>query len=321
MDFLLSVIQDPNARWVIAGCFLLGISSGVLGCFAFLRKQSLMGDVIAHAALPGICLAFMLQGEKNTMLFMLGALGTGLLGTWCVHSIVRHSRIKSDTALGIVLSVFFGFGTVLLTGIAQTGAANQSGLDAFLFGKAASLVQADVSMMATTAGILLVLVLLLFKEFKLLCFDSNFGRGLGFPMGILDAMVMLMIVLTVVIGLQAVGVVLMSAMLIIPPLAARYWTEKLSRMVLISGIFGAISGVFGTIISGFVPKLSTGPVIVLAAAVLFLFSMLAAPRRGLIVRQVERMRVRRRVAEERASREAERARVPYGGAVSKGGDA
>ncbi|MFT9847743.1 metal ABC transporter permease [Aneurinibacillus sp. REN35] len=316
MDFIMQWLQDPNARWVMTGCLLLGLSSGVLGSFALLRKQSLVGDAVAHAALPGICLAYMFSGEKNIGLFMLGAAMTGLLGTLCVSQISRHSRIKPDTALGIVLSVFFGFGTVLLTKIAQTGSANQSGLDAFMFGKAASLVSGDLTIMAVVAICLLVLSTLLFKELKLLCFDPGFGRGLGFPMGFLGALLMVMIVLSVIIGLQAVGVVLMAAMLIIPPVAARYWTEKLHVMVIVAGFFGGISGVVGTLISSLAEKLPTGPVIVLAAVCFFLFSLLFAPQRGLISRMLRVIRLRSRFSSGKVEGEAEKVYQPV---ASKGG--
>jgi manganese/zinc/iron transport system permease protein len=296
MEFLLTLLFDPNTRWVVTGCMLLGISSGVLGSFALLRKHSLVGDAVAHAALPGICLAYMLYGEKSIGLFMVGATASGLLGTLCISLISKYSRIKPDASLGIVLSVFFGFGTVLLTRIAQTGKANQSGLDAFLFGKAASLVQADIEVMMGVAAFLIIVSFLLFKEFKLLCFDPGFGRGIGFPMGFLGTVLMLMIVLTVVIGLQAVGVVLMAAMLIIPPVAARYWTERLHRMVIISGVFGAASGIVGTLLSGFTPQLPTGPVIVLSAFLLFIVSLFFAPRKGLVAKALHTAKLRRRVA-------------------------
>ena len=298
MEALLMLLTDPNARWVLFGCMLLGISSGVLGCFAVLRRHSLLGDAVAHAALPGICVAFLITGTKSTLPFMLGAALVGWLATWCIGFITRHSRIKEDTALGVVLTVFFGIGVLMLTGIQHTAGGNQSGLDSFLFGKAASMVFADVQVMMIAAGVLLLLCLLLFKEFKLLSFDPGFGRGVGLPIGVLNGLLMLMIVTAVVIGLQAVGVVLMAAMLITPALAARCWTERLDRMVLLSGLFGALSGAVGTFASSVAQNMPTGPVIVLAATLLFLLSLIFAPRRGLLIKGLELARLRSKVAQE-----------------------
>lgn len=274
-------------------CVLLGISSGMIGCFALLKKYSLLGDTIAHAALPGIALAFMLTGTKSLDIFLIGAAIAGLLSAACIRLITYHTRIKQDTALAIVLSVFFGFGTVLLTKIAQSGIGNQAGLDAFLFGKAASLVSSDVWVMAIVTVILILLAGIFFKELKLLAFDPDFGRGIGWPMHILEGLLMLMLVLSVIIGLQAVGVVLMSALLIIPAAAARYWTEKLHVMLVIAAVFGAFSGFVGTIASTLAPRMPTGPLIVLTAAGLFAVSAFFAPRRGWVTQWIRKFRWRR----------------------------
>jgi manganese/zinc/iron transport system permease protein len=300
MDYLWILLSDANTQWVLAGCLLLGISSGILGSFALLRKHSLIGDAMAHAALPGICIAFMLYGTKSIGLFMIGAAGAGLLAAFLINFITKYSRIKEDTSLGLVLSVFFGIGIVLLTQIQHGSNGNQSGLDDFLFGQAASLIGIDVKVMMVVAGLLLVITFLLFKEFKLLSFDPGFGRGLGLPMGFLNFLLMSLIVAAVVIGLQAVGVVLMAAMLITPAIAARYWTERLDRMVMLAGLFGAISGIIGTLISAMANNLPTGPLIVLSATILFLFSLVFAPQRGLLMKGLRHLKIRNIVARENA---------------------
>jgi len=300
MENLAAVFGDPNMQWVLLSCMLLGVASGVLGCFALLRKHSLLGDAVAHAALPGICLAFLVTGSKSLFWFMIFAAAVGWLASICIGAVTRYSKIKEDTALGLVLSVFFGVGIVMLTGIQHSAGGNQSGLDSFLFGKAASLVGSDVAVMTGAAGVLLVICFLLFKEFKLLSFDPGFGRGLGMPMGWLNALLMLLIVTAVVIGLQAVGVVLMAAMLITPALAARYWTERLDHMILLAGLFGAVSGALGTFLSSLAANMPTGPVIVLSATLLFLLSMTFAPQRGLLMKVWRLRRLRRQVAREQA---------------------
>lgn len=277
---------------------LLGFSSGILGTFALLRRRALLGDTLAHAALPGVCVAYMLVGAKHLGLFLVGAAVAGVLGTMAVSAISRHSKLKEDSAMALVLTVFFGIGIVLLSVIQKSARGNQSGLDKFLFGQAASLVLTDVLVMAAIAAVLCVAVLVLFKELKLLAFDPSFGAGLGLPVTLLDLILNLMIVLAVVIGLQAVGVVLMAAMLITPAVAARYWTDRLSVMVLLSGIFGAASGALGTLLSLVGPNMPTGPLIVLAASALFFVSLLLAPRRGMMARLVRHLRVRQQVARE-----------------------
>ncbi len=302
MDLSWLSLADANTRWVLGGTTLLGLSSGVLGSFALLRRQSLMGDTLAHAALPGVAVAYLLTGAKSLPLFILGAAVAGALGTAAISAIIRHSKIKEDAAMALVLTVFFGVGMMLLSVIQRMPTGNQSGLDTFLFGQAASLVGRDVQIMAAIAAVLCLAVLLLFKEFKLLAFDAGFGTGLGLPMGLLDLLLNMLIVLAVVIGLQSVGVVLMAAMLITPPAAARYWTDRLSGMVWLAGLFGAVSGAVGTLLSQVGPRMPTGPLIVLSATAVFFLSLLLAPRRGLLARLIRHLQVRSRVARESALR-------------------
>ncbi|MGG1600683.1 MULTISPECIES: metal ABC transporter permease [Paenibacillus] len=292
---VLELFRDPNMQWILLGSILLGLSSGVLGSFAYLRKQSLMGDALAHAALPGVCIAFMLTGSKSMFFFLIGAVAAGIIATFGIGFVTRNTRIKQDSALGIVLSVFFGLGVVLLTKIQQSGNGNQSGLDTFMFGKAASMVLSDVITMGLAALALVFICMLLFKEFKLLSFDQGFAKGIGLPVAFLDQFMMFLIVVAVVIGIQAVGVVLMSALLITPAVSARYWTDKLGWMVVLSGAFGAVSGFVGTLVSSTANNLPTGPLSVLAATLLFVVSVLFAPRRGILSKLLERLAVKRSV--------------------------
>ncbi|MBW5445754.1 iron chelate uptake ABC transporter family permease subunit [Cohnella sp. CFH 77786] len=302
----LALFRDPNAQWILFGCMLLGLGSGVIGSFAYLRKQSLMGDALAHAALPGVCIAFMLSGSKSILLFLIGAAAAGVVATFGIGFITRHTRIKQDAALAIVLSVFFGIGIVLLTRIQHSGAGNQSGLDKFLFGQAASMVRSDVILMAVISAVLIAVCALLFKEFKLLSFDPGFARGLGYPVAFLEQLIMLLIVIAVVVGIQAVGVVLMAALLITPAVSARYWTEKLGVMVVLSGVIGALSGLVGTYVSASGNNLPTGPLTVLASTVLFVVSVVFAPRRGLLSKVLLRAAARNELRREKEFLLAER---------------
>jgi manganese/zinc/iron transport system permease protein len=282
IELLHDIIFDYTLRTVALGAATLGIISGVLGCFAVLRKQSLLGDAISHAALPGIALAFLLTGSKSTVILLIGAAIAGWLATLQMMLIVKTTRIKEDSALGLVLAVFFGFGIVLLTYIQKLPLSTQAGLEKFLFGQAATLMQRDVELMAVTGAVAIAVALLLWKEFKLITFDSEFAGSIGLPVHRLDILLTTLVVIAIVIGLQTVGVVLMSAMIVAPAAAARQWTHKLGVMVLLAGLFGALSGVAGAVISSLAPKIPTGPVIVLCISVVVLFSLVFAPARGLL---------------------------------------
>lgn len=265
----------------------------MLGSFAVLRKQSLLGDAISHAALPGIAIAFLITGAKDSNILLLGALISGLIGTFWIRGIISKTHLKSDTALGLILSLFFGFGMLLLTFIQKQPNANQAGLDKYLFGQAATLVESDVWLMAIVTGLCLFVLLLFWKEFKILLFDADYTKTLGFNTKIIDILITSFIVLAIVLGLQTVGVVLMSAMLLAPAAAARQWTNSLSVMVFLAAFFGAFSGVFGTAISASQNNLSTGPVIVIVAGVFVLVSFIFSPSRGLLFKQIRFIKNRR----------------------------
>ena len=285
-------------RNVMLGASLLGVMGGVVGTFALLRRQSLLGDALAHAALPGVCLAFLLTGQKSPPALLLGATLAGLAGALFIVVVVRWSRIKEDAAIGIVLSVFFAVGIVLLTRIQKLETGNQSGLDKYLFGQAATLVSDDLQWMSIAGAVVLITVGLFFKEFKLLAFDSAFGASLGFPMRGIEVMLTCLLVVVVVVGLQTVGVVLMVAALITPAAAARQWTDRLGIMVLLAAAIGGLSGAAGALISASVARLPPGPTIVLVSSCALAVSLLFAPRRGLLWAYVRERSVLARVRRE-----------------------
>ncbi|XID95803.1 metal ABC transporter permease [Paenibacillaceae bacterium WGS1546] len=299
---MLSLLTDPNLQWILIGSMLLGISTGVVGTFAYLRKQSLIGDTLAHAALPGICIAFMLTGVRSVGLFMLGAIAAGMIATLGIGWITRQSRIKPDAAMAIVLSVFFGIGVVLLTRIQHTAYGNQSGLDKFLFGQAASMTAKDVYTMAGVAIALTIVCAALFKEFKLISFDPGFARGIGYPVPALEQTLLWLVTVAVVVGIQAVGVVLVAALLITPAVSARYWTDRLGVMVFLAGAFGALSGAAGTWVSAGTEQLPTGPISVLAATAFFVASVLFGPRRGVVAKRLLRRSAKREWVAENGGR-------------------
>ncbi len=285
--------SDYTLRTVAAGAAVIGATAGVLGVFAQLRRQSLLGDAVSHAALPGIALVFLLTGSKAPAALVAGAAVTGWLGALCVTGIVRSSRTSADSALGLVLSVFFGTGLMLLTWIQRRPDASQAGLDRFLFGQAATLLTADVVTMAALGGGAVLVLVLFWKEFKLLSFDPGYAALLGLPVRRLDILLTGLLVMAVVAGLQAVGVVLMSAMLVAPAAAARQWTDRLAPMAVLAAAFGAAAGVAGAVASSLAARTPTGPAVVLAATVIVLFSLVFSPRRGLLAGAWRRWRRRR----------------------------
>lgn len=281
-----------NTALVLVATALLGLTCGVLGTFTVLRGRSLLGDALAHATLPGICLAYLIVEERHFSLLFIGALSCALLSVWCIVCIRNHSRLKEDTAIAITLSSFFGLGIALSRIVQNLPHGNRAGLDDFIFGKAASIVTQDLLTIAVVALGTLTTVAVLFKEFTLLCFDREFAWTQGYPVRRLDLLLMCLVCLCAVAGLPAVGVVLVSALLIFPAVTARLWSARIGVVLLLSGAFGLAAALLGTSLSTVLPGppgtvsrgLPTGPLIVLSAALLFVLSLLCAPQHGAIAR-------------------------------------
>ncbi|MEZ4986374.1 MAG: metal ABC transporter permease [Saprospiraceae bacterium] len=290
--------QDSSIWQVTLGVVLLTAAAAVVGTFTFLKKQALTGDAVAHAVLPGVCLAFILSGTRNPLVLMAGALVTGWLSLIVMETITKRSKLKEDTAIALVLSVFFGIGILLLTYIQHNGNAAQSGLDSFLFGKAASLVGRDLWVFGIIGVLLTGLVTLFFKELKLIAFDEAYAISIGLPVKGINLLLTTLTVLAVVTGIQAVGVVLMAAVLITPAAAARYWTEDVGRMTAIAAVMGAFAGLTGAFISFTAPAMPTGPWIVVVISVIAIFSFMLAPRRGVVFRAWEQRRLQQTMMDE-----------------------
>jgi manganese/zinc/iron transport system permease protein len=281
-----------NTLIVLVGTSLLGASAGLVGSFAVLRRRSLTGDALAHASLPGLCVAFLIVGERSLPAMLLGAFVSGLLGIGVISGLRRWTRIKEDAAIGIVLSVFFGAGIVLSRCIQNTpGTGSKAGLDSYILGKTAGMIMQDVILIAGLAASCLAILLLFYKEFRVVSFDPNFARVQGWPAVSLDLLLMSLIAIAVVIGLPAVGVVLMASLLILPGASARFWTDELDRLLILATIFGTLTGGIGTLISTWLSLLPAGPIIVLTGTALFLLSLFFAPRRGAIARWLSAYRV------------------------------
>lgn len=265
---------------VLQGAALLGITAGALGSFALLRQQSLLGDAISHAALPGIVLMFLCTHSKNPWVLLCGGALAGIIGVVSMNYIVAHTTLKKDAVLGIILSVFFGFGLVLMTVAQKVPTSNQAVLNKFLFGNVATLLEQDISVIALISCFIMIVLFLCWKECSMYVFDPIFTQSIGFSARIIESVLTVLLVLAIVMGLQTVGVVLMSTMLIAPAAAARQWTVRLLPMVMLAGFFGGTVAMSGVYASSVIDHLPTGPAIVVAASCIVLLSLLCGPRRG-----------------------------------------
>jgi manganese/zinc/iron transport system permease protein len=300
--------QDYNTRVVIIGTTLLGLAAGLIGTFLLLRKRALLSDTISHATLPGIALAFILMSltlgdGKNLIGLIAGAAVFSVLGTATVLFIQNHSRLKDDAALGIVLSVYFGLGIALMGLATRMETGNAAGLSSFIYGKTASMLFFDAMLIALTALASILFCILFFKEFALICFDADYGATQGWPVARLDFLMMTIVVVVTVIGLQAVGLILVVALLIIPASSARFWTFNLKPMLWLSGVFGAVSGMLGSGISAIMANLPAGAVIVLTASVIFIFSMVFGTARGVLRLVHGRLKLRQKITKENLLRD------------------
>lgn len=308
MDVLL-LRAGYNTSVVMLGIAALGAAAGLIGTFVTLRRRALMGDVLSHATLPGLCLAFLasvaLGGSGRALpVLLLGAVASGVLGVLAVHALTRASRLPEDAAMGVVLASFFGLGAVLLSHVQTLGSGAEGGITKLIYGQAATMSAADARLIAITAAGAALGCALLFKELRLIAFDPGFAAAQGWPVGRLDLALMALIVAVTVVGLQAVGLIMVVALLIVPAAAARFWTERLSTMALSAAAIGAVSGYLGAGASALFPSFPAGAVIVLAAGAVFVASFLLAPRRGLVGRALRHLLLRIEVGSEHVLRGA-----------------
>ncbi len=294
------LLEDYNTRLVLLGTTLLGCAAGTVGSFTLLRKRSLMGDALSHATLPGIGIAFVATtfagGDgKSLAVLLAGATISGIVGLAVILFVRNATRVKEDAAMGIVLSVFFGAGVAVLGIVQQMETGHAAGLTGFIYGKTASMVPLDAQLIGAAGLAVAIVCLLLFKELRLLCFDETFGASRGYPVIVLDVVLMGLVMAVTIIGLQAVGLILMIALLVVPACAARFWTERMSVMTIASAAIGAVSALLGASLSALAPNLPSGAMIVLVATCVFLVSMFFAPSRGLVARAVRRRRLESKV--------------------------
>ena len=278
----MTILQSYTTQLVLLGTALLGLASGIAGTFAVLRKESLIGDGLSHAALPGVVIAFLLTGIKDIEVLITGAALSSITAAWLITITVENSKIKFDGALATILSAFFGLGMVLLTYLQSLNNAGQAGLSKFIFGQAATILARDVYITSAAALIIIVLTALFWKELKLISFDVEYAKTLQIPVTFTLILYRALLIMTIIIGIQSVGAILISSLLIAPAVGARQWTNKLGTMCILAGFFGMISAIGGTIWSTSVQKLPTGPAIIVILSVIVLLSLIFAPNRGIL---------------------------------------
>ncbi len=278
----MTILQSYTTQMVLLGTALLGLASGIAGTFAVLRKESLIGDGLSHAALPGVVIAFLLTGIKDIEVLITGAALSSITAAWLITITVENSKIKFDGALATILSAFFGLGMVLLTYVQSLNNAGQAGLSKFIFGQAATILARDVYITSAAALIIIVLTALFWKELKLISFDVEYAKTLQIPVTFTLILYRSLLIMTIIIGIQSVGAILISSLLIAPAVGARQWTNKLGTMCILAGFFGMVSAIGGTIWSTTVQKLPTGPAIIVILSVIVLLSLIFAPNRGIL---------------------------------------
>lgn len=298
---------DAVLRAPTLGSMLMCCAASLVGVIVFLRKQSLLGESLSHAAYPGVILGIALVSlidvvniTETTIVVgvMTGAFCTSLLGLWFISLLETRLKVASDAALCFILSAFFGIGLTIASRLQFTETALYRQGQAYLFGQVATMTDWHVMVYALLTLVTIFVIATLYKEIQVLIFDPELAVTLGLPVGIINSLLFILIVFAVVIGLRSVGVVLMSAMLIAPAAAARQLTNRLSWMLLFSALIGMASGFLGNYLSVELSHVAltfysferfaipTGPMIVLVATAICIMALLFAPQRGFIPRLI-----------------------------------
>jgi len=291
----ISIITQYSFIVVAIGTMLLAMATGIVGTISILKGQSLIGDAVGHASLPGIILAFMISGRKSSLILMLGAIVAGIVAFLLIQIISEGSKIEADTAMAVILSAMFGMGMVLksyIQGNQKYQGASQSGLASYIFGQAAYILREDVYIILAVSVISLALFIVFYKEIKVYVFDMVYAYTIGINSRLTSLLIMIITMILIAAGLKAVGAILISSMLITPAVTGLQWSNSYEKVLVIAAVTGAVSAFLGTFISSAVKGFSTGPSIILIMSVIALFSVLFAPR-GIVrmLLNIRKMRV------------------------------
>lgn len=289
-------LSDKSVRMVLLGAILMGLNCGTMGSLIVTRRLSLFGDTLSHAVLPGVAMGFLWSQSKDSWAILAGATVAGFLGVALISLLKKTSHISQDSALGLVLSGFYALGICMLTRIQKMEFGNQSGIDKYLFGQVVGLSSSDLWTMAFSFLLILMLSVLLYKELLVAGFDSEFARSIGLPVDFLQYALWLLLAFAVITSLQVVGVVLVSALLIIPAATASLITDKMKTMLIWSALLGCAAGAIGAFLSFLGNQLPTGPLIVLVSTAFFLSTLFLHPQNGLFFKWLAARNRNQRIA-------------------------
>lgn len=277
---------DANINNVLLGTILLGFTCGIVGVLVVLNKKALIVDAVSHSILPGICVGFMLSGVKNPVYLILGGMVAGAISVFLIDWITSVSRIKKDASIAVVLSFMFSIGVILLSIIQDSGNSNQSGLADFLFGKAATIVEDDLYVFGFMSLLVITIIPVFYQHFKIALFDPSFAHTIGLKKSHIQILISTLIIISTAIGIQTVGIVLMSALIITPASSAFFWTNNFRNSIFLSGIFAVLSSITGVFISYLSPLMPTGPWIIVSLSSIALFSAFLSPR-GMVTKRLK----------------------------------
>lgn len=295
---IFSAIGGGVLRNALIGTILLSLSSSMVGAFTMLRKQSLITDVIAHSVFPGVCLGFLLADEKNLGIILIFASATGWIATLCVEWFKKHPKISPDTASAITLSTFFGIGVMLLVQLINSPTQSiKAGISSFLYGSVIGISNNDIVIFFFVVVALISLIILFYKELVVFSFDERFAESIGYPTNFLKVLLSIITVVAIVIGIQAVGVILIASLLITPSVIARFWTHRIHLLIILACIIGVSSALVGTTISYHL-EVATGPWIVMTISTVALSSFLFAPKKGILSKVFRHKKFKRTMTEE-----------------------
>ena len=274
LDWLLDPLQFPFMQRALIEVVLMGLTTGLIGTYVVLRGMAFIGDALAHAIFPGVVIAFLIGAD-----FFLGALFFGGFTAALVGGLSRNRRVSEDTAIGVLFAGMFALGVVLISTVKNyTGT-----LTSFLFGDILGVSVGDIIASLVIGGVVLAALVFFHKEFVLVAFDDDMAEAAGLPVWLVNLGLLMLIALTIVVSLRAVGNILVVAMLVTPAAAARLWTDRLPVMMALGAGFGALAGVIGLFLS-YYTNLAAGATIVLVITAWFGLSFLVAPRHGLLAR-------------------------------------
>lgn len=275
-------LKDPSVQVALIGVSLLGLCCGLLGSFMVVRQRALFGDTLSHAVLPGVVIGFLWNMEKDPLTLFIGAIISGFIGLYVITVLKKTTILKEDSLMGLTLTGFYALGICLLTMVQNMNTGNQSGLDKYLFGQASSLSWGDIKLIGIVTALSIGVIWIFYKELLVSSFDAEFAHSTGLSKYFLNDILMLLVASSIVISIKAVGIVLVSAMLIIPAATAVLLTNSLNKVIFIAMGIGLISAVLGAFLSFIAHNLPTGPFMVISGAIIFILAFLFAPEKGLI---------------------------------------